>query len=169
MALTASVSISNDITFTLTKQGTNTQSEVGKLNYSRSLTNGTGSLQGNFGLISSGSLSSGTKQYFNLTGLTKESFGNNQTVGFDRIKGILIENNHTGYGQDLNVYATGATAFTAPWRGSSGNVPVKPYAVWQYADPISGAVVDASNKQLTLENIGTTGINWTLIVVGTSG
>ena len=46
---------------------------------------------------------------------------------------------------------------------------VKPYSVYQYSDPISGVTVDATNKDLRIDDVDGSGVNWRLIVVGVTG
>lgn len=167
--VTANGTIENDVNFTLVQLGSNQQQESAALNYSRGLTNGDGSLQINYGVITSGTLPSGGKQYFDLRALTKSVFGTTSSIQFSKIKSILVENNETAFGMDINVYATGGNAFTEMFNGGSGNLLVKPYAVHQYSDPDSGATADASNKDLTIEDVSGTGAKWTFMVVGITG
>ena len=61
MSITATENIENDLNFTLIQVGSNAQNESAGLGYSTSLTNGTGSLQINYGAISSGAMPYGGK------------------------------------------------------------------------------------------------------------
>lgn len=170
MSLIASASIQSDITFSLVNNSSDTQSESASLDYSVSLTNGTGSLNVNYGVIKSGSLETGAKEFFDFEALTKEIFNLQTTVQFSKIKSIIIENGSTVYGRDLNIYATGTNALTELFNGGSGNLIVKPYSTYVYSDPISGLSIGASDKEIAIENVGNTGnIDWTLIVVGVTG
>ena len=169
MTINATATIENDVNFTLIKTGSNTQNESASLDYSRSLSSGSGALQINYGVIASGSLPSGGKQIFNLQSLEKQIFGTTTNISFSKIKSIVVENRETVYGQDIAIHATGGTAWTEPWNGGSGNQLIKPYAAWQYSDPISGATVGASDRQFTLEDIGGTGALFTMVVVGITG
>ena len=170
--VTATATIENDINYTLIKLGSNQQTESASLNYSRSLTNGTGNFQINYGVISSGALPSGGKLYFDLQSFTKTSFDVSSSIQFSRVESIVVENNQpTGniLYADINIHATGGNAWTEPWNGGSGAQLIKPYSVWQYSDPISGAVVDGSNKDFTLEDVSGTGALYSVIVVGITG
>ena len=173
--ITATATITNDINFTLIQLGSSAQSESSALNYSRALTTPTGTPTGleiNYGVLTSG-LASGVagtgKVYFDLQAFPKISFGADQSVNFTTVKGMVVENQATEYAYDLRVAATGGNAFTEPWNGGSGNILVKPYSVWQYADPISGATVDGSNKDFYIEDTLGSGILYTVIVVGVTG
>jgi len=169
MNINATATIENDVNFTLIKTGANTQNESASLDYSQALTNGTGSLQVNYGVIASGTLPSGGKEIFNLQALEKVVFGTNASIQFSKVKSIVVENMETVFGADIAIHATGGTAWTEPWNGGSGNQLIKPYAVWQYSDPISGASVGASDRQFTLEDVSGTGALWRMVVVGVTG
>jgi hypothetical protein len=165
----ATATIENDVNFTLIKLGTNNQNESAELNYSRALTDGSGSLQINYGVISSGSLPSGGSLYFDMQALDKIVFGATTSVQFSRVKSFVVENVETVYTSDIAIRATGANAFTEPFNGGSGNVLIKPYSVYQYSDPISGALVDAKNKDLSLLDVSGTGATYKIVVVGVTG
>jgi len=169
MSTTATASLSNDISFTLTQLGSNNQNESASLAYSRSLSNGTGNLQINYGVVSSGTLPSGGKQYFDLQNLSKSVFGTSASIQFSKVKSIIVENRETTLGKDINIYSTGVSAFTEPFNGGSGNLLIKPYAAWNYSDPILGATVDGSNNEFTIEDVSGSGSLWTMIVVGVTG
>ena len=170
----ATATIVNDINFTLTQLGSSAQSESSALNYSRVLTTpaGTGTpsgLQINYGALSSGSIPSGAKVYFDLQTFPKRALGDVASINFTNIRSIVVENQSTSFGYDMKVGATGTSAFTEPWNGGAGNILVKPYSVWQYSDPISGATVDGSNKDFFIEDTLGSGMLYTVIVVGTTG
>jgi len=169
MSITLTATIKNDVNFTLIQLGTNTQNESASLNYSRALTDGVGSLQANYGVIASGNLPSGGKTDFDLMALNKTSFDVSSSVQFSGIKSIVVRNRETTYGNDINIHATGLNALSSLFNGESGNLLIKPYAVFQYSDPISGLPVDASNKNITLLDVSGSGAAWSLVVVGVTG
>lgn len=169
MSITTTSIISSDISFTMIDSGSNSQTETATLNYSQTLENGSGSLQANYGVITSGTLPSGGKEYLDFRSLTKTVFNADTTIQFSKIKSIVIENRSTAYANDITVAASGANALTELFNGGSGNVRVKPYAVYQYSDPISGVTVDATNKDLRIDDVDGSGVNWRLIVVGVTG
>ena len=173
MPTTVTATIENDISFTLlTTGGGQTQSETASLGYSQALSNATGvagSLEINYGLISSGDITSGTKLYFDFLALNKLVFDTTSSIQFSSIKGVAIENTRTGYGEDFLIYATGANGFTGLFNGGSGNLIIKPYAVCSYADPISGTDCYAGNQELVIENIGLETGTYQMVVVGVTG
>ena len=169
MSITATANIENDLNFTLIQVGSNAQNESAGLGYSASLTNGTGSLQINYGAISSGALPSGGKLYFDMQAFEKSVFGTTASINFSTIKSLVVENRETTFTYDINIHATGGTALTEPWNGGSGNQLIKPYAAWQYSDPMSGVTVDGSNNQFTLQDVSGSGANYTVVVVGITG
>jgi hypothetical protein len=157
MSVTTTSTISNNITYTMIDNGSNSQTETAGLGYSQSLTNGEGSLQANYGVVISGALPSGGKEYLDFRSLTKTVFNADTTIQFSKIKSIVIENRATAYANDITVAASGANALTELFNGGSGNVRVKPYAVYQYSDPISGVTVDATNKDLRIDDVDGSG------------
>ena len=169
MQPTASAAISNDITFTLISSQISSQYEASALGYSVSLVNGITSGAIDMGVLASGTLPSSGKEVFDFTALSKKALGVEQTVNFNKIKGIAIQNREITYGNDINVHATGSNAFTGLFNGESGNFLIKPYAVDQYTDMISGTNVGAGNSELTIQDVSGAGAKWTMIVVGITG
>lgn len=169
--VTATATVESDINFTLIKtQGNVQQNESAGLNYSQSLTDGTGSENINYGVVSSGNLPSGGKQYFDFRALEKAVFDLTTSVQFNQIKSIIFENRQALSGVDFQIYATGSLALVGLFNGGSGNLAVKPAAAHIYSDPTAGLVVDATNREITLEDgsVGS-GAAFTMIVVGTTG
>lgn len=173
MTTTATATISNDVSYTLlTTGGGQTQNESASLSYSQALSNATGvagPLEINYALIASGNIDPSDKYYFDFQALEKQVFNTTSNIQFSAVKAVAIENTRTGYGEDFKVFATGANSFTNIFNGGSGNLLIKPYAVWSYADPISGTTVSASNRILGIENIGTETGTWQLVVAGVTG
>lgn len=172
-SVTATATISNDISFTLTQLGSSAQSETSALTYSRVLTSPTTGtptgLQINYGALASGTIAGSGKVYFDLQSFPKKALGDTVNITFTNLKSMVVENQATEYGRDIQIGATGANAFTEPFNGGAGNVLIKPYAVYQYSDPISGATVDSSNKDFFIEDTFGSGMLYTVIVVGTTG
>tara|TARA_R110002020_G_scaffold46539_26_gene132460 strand:- start:7131 stop:7637 length:507 start_codon:yes stop_codon:yes gene_type:complete len=168
MSTTCSSTIQNDISYTLvTTVGGQTQSETASLGYTQSLSNGLGSLQNNYGVTVSGNLAAGAVSYFNFEALSKEVFNASASINFSGIKSVAIQNTSTG--NDLLVRATGSNALDEIFNGGTGNVRVKPYAVYSYSDPSTGAVVNSSNKNLQIKNAGSSTTAYQMIVVGVTG
>lgn len=169
---TATSTITNDISFTLlTTGGGQSQTESSSLAYTRSLSNATGTpgnFEINFGVIASGTISSGTKTYVDFRAITKNVFGASSTVQFTNIHGLAIQNEATTGNENLAVYATGSNALSSV-IDSTSTFRIKPYAVWSYADPISGSLCSASVREIAIENQGTGSIPYQLVVVGVTG
>jgi|10_taG_2_1085330.scaffolds.fasta_scaffold00467_14 hypothetical protein len=168
--VTATATLESDINFTLIKAGSNLQNESAGLAYSQALTNGTGSEEINYGVIASGNLPSGGKQYFDLRALEKEVFDLVTSVQFNQVKSIIFENRQTLSGVDIHVYSTGTLALDTLFNGGTGNVLIKPKSCYIYSDPTAGLVVDGTNREVILGDgaVGS-GAAFTLVVVGTTG
>ena len=169
MSIIASAVIQNDISFTLLQAGNNTQNENASLNYTRSLSNGSGSLEIGYGVWYSGNIISSGSNYFNLESFPKKILDTTSNIKFSKIKSMAILNNSIIYGRDIKILATGSNPFTTPWNGGSGNQLIKPYSVWQYSDPISGMIVSPTNKNFSLKSQHPSGISFTIVVVGVTG
>ena len=97
MSTTCSSTIQNDISYTLvTTVGGQTQSETASLGYSQSLTDGTGSLQNNYGVTVSGNIAAGKVSYLNFEALNKQVFNASASINFSAIKSVAIQNTSTG-------------------------------------------------------------------------
>ena len=168
--VTATASITSDLGFTLIRGGSNSQNESGGVDFSTALVNGTGSLGINYGVVSSGVIASGGKTYFDFRALSKKMFDLTAIVQFNHIKSILIENREQTSGVDFLVYATGAsTGLVQLFNGGSGNIRIKPRGYHAYSDPTGGLVVDASNREIVLDDVDGSGAAFTMVVVGVTG
>lgn len=169
MTIIATAAIQNDINFTLLQTGSDIQNETASLGYSRPLSNGSGSLQINYGVYYNDTLPGTGTKYFDLEAFPKKVLNTSSIINFAKIKSIAISNNSTIYGRDIKILATGTSAFKTPWNGGSGNQLIKPYSVWQYSDPISGMPVSSGNKNFCLNNQHASGIDFTVVIVGVTG
>jgi len=168
--VTATASITNDINLTLIKLGSNLQTESALTDYSVSLTDGTGTLNVNYGVITTGQLPAGGKQYFDFRALPKSVGDLSANVQFNQIKSIIFENRQTLSGVDYTVYATGSLGLNDMFNGGSGNLAIKPRATYIYSDPTAGLVVDGTNRELVLEDgASSSGALYTMIIVGITG
>ena len=140
--ITATATLENDISFTLIKLGSNQQNESASLNYDVTLT--TNSVQSglrtglyiDYGVVSSGTIPSGGSVYFDMQAFPKEVLGTTGIVSFNVLKGIAVYNRETSRFYDMTIQATGSNTLSELWNGGTGNNVIKPYAVWQYADPL---------------------------------
>lgn len=169
MSINASASITCDINFTMVETGESSQSEASALAYSQSFTNGTGANNIAYGVLTSGILTSGGSEVINLSGITKRSFGVDNTIVFAKVRGIVVENRSTVYGYDIGIHATGVNAITDLFNGGSGNLMIKPKSPFIYADPISGLDITGTSRLFTIDDIGGSGASWSVIVIGNTG
>jgi len=169
MSTSITATVDSDISYSFIKTGLKRVTETGTTGFSYTFTNGTGSGNADYAVIISGTLASGAKTSLDFGALPKDLLDASDTIGFDQLKYLMVKNNSTGYGQNLNIHATGDLALTEIFNGGSGNLVINPYAAHQYGDPISGVVVSQYNKELTLMNAGTSDIVWSAVVVGESG
>ncbi len=167
--VTATASITADINFTLIRGSSNTQNESGGVDYSQSLSNGTGSLNVNYGVVSTGVLPSGGKVHFDFGAFEKKVFDLSAMVQFDHIKSIIIENREQTSGVDFLVYATGVSGLDQIFNGESGNLRIKPSSYYAYSDPTGGLVVDSTNREIVLDDVDGSGAIYSLVVVGVTG
>jgi len=163
--ISITVALESDISYTLIRTDSNSKSESASLSYSVLLTHGTGDLEANYGVFSSGT---GTF-IVDLSGLTKYNLGQITTVEFSKIKAIIVENAETTSGMNLNIHATGSYAWTDPFNGESGNFIVKPYSTWKHFDVLEGTTVDINNREFTIQDVTGSGAAWNMIVVGVTG
>ena len=179
MATTTSstVTISSDIAFSVreVESNNNYNSYTDSLNYILTFNHGTGipgqsgvtNSQVNVYVKSTGTIPASGSSIMDLTSYKKYTLGQEYTISFNTIKGIVIENLATGIDQKLYVRATGSNAWTTPFNGGSGNIPINPYSTYQYLDPY-GSAVSSSGKYLQIHNLSSTGIGFEVVVVGTN-
>ena len=178
MTITCSTTIKSDIVSTVTNDqgGNNKQRYTYNLNYSLIYSYGTGTLdqsgvdnsQVNLFGVNSGTLSGGQSQVIDFNALTATNLGSEYTLNFDRLLGVVIQNQATGTGLILNVRATGAEGFQALFNGT-GNTPINPSCTYMYTD-LYGTQVDASSGKLFLHNVAPTGsgneVNYKMVSIG---
>lgn len=170
--VTAYALISSDINFSLisTEDSGNTNSETSAIDYQFEFTDGSGVGQIDYAVSISGNLSANSGQSFNFQQFPKAYFGLVSPVNFDTVKGIIVQNLGDTFGSNLNIHATGSYAFTGIFNyNNSGNYLIKPSGVWLFTDVMSGVQVTANHNYLTLKNVSSTGIDWRMTVVGTTG
>jgi hypothetical protein len=171
MAINTTASLSADITFQQQETDSNSNdNRQGSVAYSKSLTEGTGSLQINsIYNVQAGEIDPSTSYSLDFENLSQSIVGGSMNLSFNNIKSICISNLSTSTGEDLSVRATGSNTFDAPFNGQSGNILIKPAASYVYSDPYTGATVDGSNKNFQIYNAGTGTGNFTVVVVGVTG
>lgn len=174
---TSTVTLYSDITYSVRETESNSQvnTYADTLDFRLTYNHGTG-IPGQSGITNSqvnvyvkttGIVNTGQSFLLDFQSYNKTTLGQQYTVLFNTLKGIVIENLATGINHKLSIRATGSNAFTAPFNGNTGNIPINPYSTYQYLDPY-GSTIDTSNRYLYLHNPSSTGINFQLILVGTN-
>jgi hypothetical protein len=130
-------------------------------------TYGSGISQINAAIKATGVIPSGSTVQLDLTNLSRTQFGVSYTVPFSGIKAIQFNNLATASGQDINIRATGVNAFTNLFNGGSGNLLIKPYAAFAYADPFGSLRTSSSQRLVSLRNVSSSGVPYSVTVMGT--
>jgi len=167
----------NQISYSLTENGV---AENRNFFSSYNFTEGSGSGQVDFAVTLTGLLGSGAKFDIDLRNIPITTAGVSSGVFFDVLKGIAVHNTSEGYGQDLNIHATGVQPYgTGLFNGGSGNLIIKPFSSYQWSDPLGGINIPPATghspveaqigfQDLTLANNGTENVSWATTLIGTA-
>jgi len=144
---------------------TSTIADAGAVTFSKTLTSGTGnSAIDNVWWNTMGFLASGAQQIYNFSSISREIFGTTLESNFSNIKAIIIENLCTG---DNTIYVTATgNGFTYPFNGNQSGLVIPPLSPGLFINYVSGWVVDAAHNVLQLNNLGRSGLNYRIGVVG---
>lgn len=142
-----------------------TRSDADATQNAAEYTYGTGNLQVNGIVRSTGVLASGGSTVLDLQSLSIDVFGATQVVSFDNVKTLLISNTATTLGYDMSIQATGVGGATGFYNGGSGNNIVKPYSSFMYNDPYTGVDV-TTNNTIHLHDVGGSGTSYSYTVMG---
>lgn len=115
-------------------------------------------------------LPSGGSYQYDLTDLTRNAFSAVLESSFNTgvIQSLLVVNNAVDTGAIIYVAATGADAFTGPFAGGSGNLPVHPQSSIQLNNVLVGYPVSAAQKYFQIID-GGYGAEFEVIVIGKTG
>ncbi len=143
--------------------------DAAKLEYDRSLADGTGVDQADKVWHDARTLAAGASEDLDLNALANVIFGSTVTINLAKVKGLLIVNLATVAGEDLIVGGAAAQPFSA-WLGASGDrVRVPADSCLLATNRKSGwAVVNGVGDTLRIANVGTGPISYKIAVVGTS-
>lgn len=130
-----------------------------------SYTYGTGELQVTHIGKSSGVMASGGVSGFDTTAFTVETLGTSYNINFTGIKSIVVQNQSTVKGYNVNITATGSNAINEIFNGGSGNIVLKPYSSYVFNDPYIGAISDGSNKDFQISD-GGSGATISITILG---
>lgn len=172
MALTLTSTITAKISWNQqdTDQVQSTANDLGGVSYEENLTAGSGNEQVNTLWHDVRTLPSGGEETLDLFSLTRELFNGSFSVSFSggNIKGLEIKNINTNVGADIRLRATGSNAFTVPWDGGSGNNAINAKSPLQLANLITGWDVTESQRYLQVVDIGGSGVQYYIGIVGVS-
>lgn len=165
---TITATISSDIVYntTQTDSGNLVLTESDKTNFSFAYAFGTGTGQINFITKVEGTLSSGGTDILDLQAIPKSSFNSTYNVSLAQLKCIQVHNEALNSGFDINLRATGTNSFTNLFNGGSGNEPIKPMSAFPKSDPFDGWSVSASNRLLSIHDVGGSGASYQIILGG---
>lgn len=175
MSRTATVTITSDISYTITDTvDNNTQRYSNSLGYGLTYNYGTGDPSGsvnsqvNAFAKNTGLLTASSSEQIDFTALNQSNLGSAYTIDYTYIKGLVIENRSTGTGDIIYLIASGSNAFTNLFNGGSGNIKINPSSTYMYTDPFKQTPVTSTNKFLYLDNRGSSSIDYAMITVGVS-
>jgi hypothetical protein len=157
MSKTISAKTISQIQYNFTENdGQRSRQDSDSTRFSSEYTYGTGVMQVNSIIKTTGTIASGGSISIDFSSLAFSSFGLSGTADINYVKSILISNTSTDSGIDLAIRATGVNSATGFFNGGSGNLLIKPYSSYMYNDPYGGVNVATANNKLQLHNVSTT-------------
>ena len=174
MAITASASFNNKLTYTVTDTRTNfSTTDADSQTITSSYTVGTGDKQINSAASITGTLAvSGSKQfdlYNNGTGVFRVLFGVTGGVPMNTIKHLSVYNMMTTKGANLEISTTGANnlnGIMGTVAFPTGSQVIRPYSSFAYNDPYDGVSVNDLTKSVTLNDIAGSGSSFKMLILG---
>ncbi len=149
-----------------------TVADTARLEYSRSLADGTGADQADKVWHDQRTVAASSNDDLDLTNLTSTIFGSTVTINFVKIKAILLINTSTTSGDELRLGGAGAVgnAFAAPFNGDQDAV------VYVGADSslllsiisVGWTVTGGTADILRINNPTGNAITYRIAIVGTS-
>lgn len=136
-------------------------------NYTKSLPTGTTTGKADRLFTDNRHLNASANEDLDLAGVLLDAFG--ATLTFAKVKILIVEASASNV-NDVLVAPGSATAFLGPFGDASDIVHVPPGGIVVFAAPAAGWAVGAgSTDKLNIANGGgTTGVDYTIQVVGTS-
>jgi hypothetical protein len=104
-----------------------------------------------------------------FTDLTRVLFDQEGTLNFNKVRGICVKNQSEDSIGIVNVLATGSNAFTDPFNGGSGNIPVYPTTSFLLSNTILGWDSGPGHRHISVANPSATGVTIEIAVVGVTG
>ena len=151
---------------------TNTYSRTtdsGSIACSLSIADGSGNSQANCIWTDTDTIPSGGTVQIDLLSLPRDIFGETATITFSRVRGLVFKNAETTAGRYFSIAATGLNAFTDPFAGGSGGMPVQPSCALPLFNSIAGYTVGTGNRYIYLEDTSGHGCSYSVALIGVSG
>lgn len=155
----------------------NYMSDAGSFLYNRTWASGTGTS----GQVASGysavgqvwseqnTLASGGFKTYDMTALPGSVFGTSYNEAMSNVRLVYVENISTASGYDIVIRATGTNGFTNLFGGtpsSTGELRLGPKSPFVYANYYTGFPVSATNKFLSVNDIGGSGATYRIGIMG---
>jgi hypothetical protein len=146
-----------------------TVADDAKLEYDKTLADGTGADQADKVWHDSRALAAAANDDFDLNALANTIFGSTVTINFAKVKAILIVNLATTAGDDLTVGGAASQEWTA-WVGTAGDkVRVPADSCLLICNKKTGwTVTGGASDTLRISNVGANPITYRIAVLGTS-
>lgn len=170
MSLLTTASLDGSVSWTAVETNQLSKiSDIGSIGSNLSLTYGTGNSEIDTCWHDVRLVSGSQTDVLDLTSLVFTLFGQDGTVSFHNVKGIVVKNQSENIGEYLTVCAIGSNALKEPFNNDSGNMPVHPTAAINLMNPIVGYTVDGSHKNLSIINPSSSGVTYEIAIVGVTG
>lgn len=149
-----------------------TVTDTARLEYARSLADGVSLDQADKLWHDERTLASGASENLDLTALSNSVFGSTVTIGFVRVKALMIVNLATAANEDLAVggAGSGANAWHAPFKNDAdARVVVGADSTLLWINKKHGwSVINSSSDVLKIANDGLGSVTYRIAIVGTS-
>jgi len=147
-----------------------TLTDNARLEYSASLTDGSGPGQANRIWHATRSIASGGNDDHDLTALSQTLYGTTVTVGFNKIRALLIVNTSVNSGDTIFLDSSVANAFTSAFHGStSSQLEIPPDSPLLLVNKVDGwTVTGGTADMLRISNSGSANFSYKIVIVGTS-
>ncbi len=156
MAITTTSSLRVELNWTQTDTGLGDNQARDSVTMSRTtqLTDGTGLSQANKVFYGTGLLAPGGSDTIDFQNLSRNLFGNNISLSLDGgwLKFLSVENTSTGANQFIeldNTIAQGQTGYA-----QSTVIPIYPSGIMAFSNPLSGWVINSSNRYVRINDGG---------------
>lgn len=170
MADTLAIDLRCTLTWLFQEEGpVATISDSSKLEYSRTLEDGTATDQADKLWHTERSLAGGASDDWDLTSLTASLFGGTLTLSLAKVKAVFLVNLSTVAGDLLHLRGAASNAWFAPFNSASDHVKAPADSCVLLTNRKTGwTVTGGSADVLRVHNPGGTAVTYRLVIVGTS-